>query len=175
MYKKIISFAKVEFFSLSYFLFYYLPGYHFTNKLRAYFVGFFLKKKGSHFILNREVIIESPQNIKIGDSVGINARCWISGGGDVINIGNNVLIGPNVIIITAGHNFSDISKPIKEQGHVEKGITIGNNTWIGAGVIILPGVTIGSNVVVGAGSIVTKSLEKNAVYVGNPARKIKER
>lgn len=173
MNQKIVNILRAEWFSWTYFLFYLLPGYHFSNKLRAGFVGLFLKKRGKKFILNREVIIESPHNISIGDNVGINARCWISGGGG-LDIEDNVLIGPGVHIITSNHNYGEHGKSIREQGHTHKPVRIENNAWIGAGTIILPGVTIGMRAVVGAGSIVTKSLEANGVYVGNPASKIKE-
>ena len=163
---------EVEIFSISYFFFYYLPGYHLSNKLRGYFVKLFFEKIGGNFILNREVIIECPKNIIVGDNVGVNARCWISGGGG-IKIGNNVLIGPGVKIITSNHNYSDTTRPLRNQGDEFKPVSIGDDSWIGAGVIILPGVHVGNNIVVGAGSVVTKSLDCSGVYVGNPARKIK--
>ncbi len=174
MYIKILKHIKIEIFSWSYFFFYLLPGYHFSNKLRGYFIRLFLKKCGKDFLVNREVIIEVPENISIGNHVGINTRCWISGGG-TIEIENHVLIGPNVTIVTANHNFIDITKPIKEQGHTTNKVILRKNTWIGAGTIILPGVEIGSNTVVGAGSVVTKSLDAQSVYAGNPAKKIRER
>lgn len=131
----------------------------------------FLNKCGKKFILNREVIFEVPQNMTLGDNVGINARCWISAGG-IIEIGDNVLIGPNVTIVTANHIFTDDNTPINKQGHTKNKVLIRDNTWIGANVTILPGVEIGSNTVIGAGSIVTKSLQPNSVYAGNPAKRI---
>lgn len=85
-----------------------------------------------------------------------------------VEIGEHVLIAPNVVITTSGHpvhpdlrlNGGQFSKPIK----------IGNHVWIGAQVVILPGVEIGDNSVIGAGSIVTKSIPANVVAVGNPCR-----
>lgn len=171
--KRVIELLKIELFSLGYFFFYIMPGYYLANKFRAFYLKFFLQKVGKNFLVNREVTIESPHKIILGDNVGINMGCWISGTGTLM-IGNNVLIGPNVTIITANHNYSEKGKPIKEQGHTLKSVNINNNVWIGAGTIILPGVTIGENCIVGAGSIVSKSLGPNASYAGNPAKKIKD-
>ena len=165
---------RVEIFSWSYFFISILPGYHFSNKIRGLFIGLFLKHKGANLILNREVIIEVPHNITLGNNVGINARCWISGGG-LLDIGDNVLIGPNVTIVTSNHNYSNLNSPIQEQGDTADAVSIGSNSWIGSAVVILPGVQIGANSIIGAGSIVTKSLSGNAVYAGNPAKKIKDR
>ncbi len=85
-----------------------------------------------------------------------------------ITIGNNVKIGPRVNLLTAGH-------PIDAAVRVSmlefaRPIVIGDNTWLGGNVTVLPGVTIGSNTVVGAGSVVTHDLPDNVVAVGNPAR-----
>ena len=92
-----------------------------------------------------------------------------------IYIGNDTMIGPNVTIATAGH---PILPELRRKGlQFNMPIHIGQNCWIGAGVIILPGITIGNNVVIGAGSIVTKDLPDDVVAVGNPCkilRKINE-
>lgn len=78
------------------------------------------------------------------------------------------MIGPNVTIATAAH---PILPALREKGYqYNMPVHIGKNCWLGAGVIVLPGVTIGDNTVVGAGSIVTKDLPANVVAVGNPCR-----
>lgn len=82
-----------------------------------------------------------------------------------ITIGKNVLIGPNVTISTTGH---PVSPRHRLDGMYSFPVTIGDNVWIGAGVIILPGVTIGENSVIGAGSVVTKDIPANVVAFGNP-------
>lgn len=88
-----------------------------------------------------------------------------------IEIGRNFLFAPGVKIISANHDFEDLSKP----KHSEP-IKIGNNVWIGANSTILPGVTIGSNCVIGAGTVVTKSFpEDNLIIAGNPAKVIGRR
>ncbi len=165
---------KIEIFSFLYFFIYHLPGYHYSNMIRGWFINLFLKSTGKHFILNREVIIESPQNISIGNNVQINARCWISGGGN-LTIGSNVLIGPHVVIHTANHSFMNKHELIRNQGHSLKKIIIEDDVWIGANSTILPGVRLSKGCIIGAGSVVTKNTEPYGVYVGVPAKKIKER
>ena len=84
------------------------------------------------------------------------------------------MISYNVHIRTVDHvHDPNDSRPIIEQGGIEKDIIIGNNVWIGYGAQILPGIKIGNNVIVGAGDIVTKDIEDNSVVVGVPARKVK--
>ncbi len=89
-----------------------------------------------------------------------------------IYIGDCTMLGPNVVLATAGH---PILPELREQGYQYNApIHIGKNCWLGAGVIVMPGVTIGDNTVVGAGSIVTKDLPSNVVAVGNPCRILRE-
>ena len=89
-----------------------------------------------------------------------------------VYVGDYTMIGPNVILATAGH---PVLPPLREQGYqYNMPVRIGRNCWLGAGVIVLPGVTIGDNTVVGAGSVVTKDLPPNVVAVGNPCRVLRE-
>ena len=110
-------------------------------------------------------------NIKFGKNFYANHNLTIL---DVnrVTFGNNVMCGPNVQIFTAGHPL-DASERISglEYG---KPIVIGDNVWIGGGVIILPNITIGKNVVIAAGSVVTKNVPDNVVVGGNPAKIIKK-
>lgn len=89
-----------------------------------------------------------------------------------IYVGDYTMIGPNVTLATAGH---PILPELREKGYqFNMPIHIGKNCWLGAGVVVLPGVTIGDNTVVGAGSIVTKDLPPNVVAVGNPCKVLRE-
>lgn len=89
-----------------------------------------------------------------------------------IFIGASVMIGPNVTIATAGHPIDPELRKKVAQYNIP--VRIGNNVWIGAGAVVLPGVSIGENTVIGAGSIVTKDIPANVVAVGNPCRVLRE-
>jgi maltose O-acetyltransferase len=108
---------------------------------------------------------------EIGDHSGLGVDSFIG----LVKIGQNVMMGPQVIIMDSSHLFSIKNIPMRTQGSVSKGIEIEDDVWIGARTIILPGIKIGRGSVVGAGSIVTKDVPKNAVVGGNPARLIRYR
>jgi len=118
-----------------------------------------------------------PLHCDYGSQIRIGARTYANVGLvalDVapITIGTDVLIGPNVQLITATHPLDPELRRAKwESG---RPITVGDNVWLGAGVIVLPGVTIGDDAVVGAGAVVTKDVPSGAVAVGNPARVVRE-
>lgn len=89
-----------------------------------------------------------------------------------IYVGDYTMFGPNVVIATAGH---PILPELREKAYqYNMPVHIGRNCWLGAGVIVVPGVTIGDNTVIGAGSIVTKDIPSNVVAVGNPCRVLRE-
>lgn len=89
-----------------------------------------------------------------------------------IFVGDNTMIGPNVIIATAGH---PVLPRLREKGYqYNMPVKIGKNCWLGAGVIVLPGVTIGDNTVIGAGSVVTKDIPSGVVAYGNPCRALRK-
>lgn len=89
-----------------------------------------------------------------------------------ITIGDNVFMGPRVGLYTAGHPIDAAIRA--EQLEYGKGITIGNDVWMGGNVVVNPGVTIGNNVVIGSGSVVTHDIPDNVVAVGNPCRVLRE-
>ncbi|MCR5523398.1 MAG: sugar O-acetyltransferase, partial [Clostridia bacterium] len=125
----------------------------------------------------KDTFIDAPfrcdygKHITVGKRFYANSYCTII---DVapVTIGDNVLLGPNVQIITAGHPIHPDSRNSKYEYGIP--ITIGDNVWIGAGAIILPGVNIGSNTVIGAGAVVTKDIPDGVVAAGNPCKPIKD-
>ena len=109
--------------------------------------------------------------LALGDQFYANFNLVIIDDMDVY-IGNQVMIGPNVTICTTGHPVYPL---YREMGaHYSLPIHIGNKVWIGANSVVLPGVTIGDNSVIGAGSIVTRDIPANVVAVGNPCRVLRE-
>lgn len=106
-------------------------------------------------------------HVHLGNNVYANFNLTLVDDGHVY-IGDRVMIGPNVTIATANH---PIDPELRAKGlQYNKDVYIGENTWIGAGVIIVPGVRIGKNTVIGGGSVVTKDIPDNVVAVGNPCR-----
>jgi maltose O-acetyltransferase len=89
-----------------------------------------------------------------------------------VTIGADVQIGPNVQLLTAIHPLE--AEPRRDKWESAEPITIGDNVWLGGGVIVLPGVTIGADTVVGAGSVVTRDLPAGVLAVGTPARVVRE-
>jgi len=123
-----------------------------------------------------DVEVRAPFQCDYGTYIRIGDRTFVNFGLvalDVmpITIGDDVQIGPNVQLLTATHPLD----PALRRARWEAGepITIGDNVWLGGGVIVLPGVTIGKDAVVGAGAVVTRAVPPGAVAVGNPARVIR--
>ncbi|NDV84018.1 sugar O-acetyltransferase [Bacteroides sp. 51] len=112
--------------------------------------------------------INYGKHIKIGKNVFINFNCTLLDLGG-ITIEDNVLIGPNVSILSEGHP----TLPINRHSLIPKSIHIKKNAWIGAGATILQGVTIGENAIVAAGAVVSKDVPGNAIVGGIPAKIIK--
>lgn len=111
------------------------------------------------------------KNVHFGNDVYANFNLTLVDDGEIF-VGNNVMFAPNVIVATATHPVHPELR--KKQAQYNLPIYIGNNVWIGAGSIILPGVKIGDNSVIGAGSIVTKDIPANVVAVRNPCRVLRE-
>ena len=110
-------------------------------------------------------------HVHFGNVIYANSNLTIVDDGHVY-VGDKVMFGPNVTIATANH---PAEPTLREKGlQYNKDVTIGENVWIGAGVVIVPGVHIGRNSVIGAGSIVTKDIPENVVAVGNPCRVLRE-
>ncbi|MGW4055058.1 sugar O-acetyltransferase [Streptomyces sp. NPDC004779] len=115
--------------------------------------------------------------VDYGSNITIGARTFVNyhlTALDVaaITIGEDCQIGPNVQLLTPTHPLEP--QPRRDKLEAARPITLGNNVWLGGGVIVCPGVTIGDNSVIGAGAVVTKDIPANVVAVGNPARPVRD-
>jgi maltose O-acetyltransferase len=122
-------------------------------------------------------VVRPPFRCDYGYQTHLGARVFANWGLialDVgrITIGDDVQIGPNVQLLTATHPLEAEPRRAKWEG--SRPIVIGDNVWLGGGVIVCPGVTIGANTVVGAGAVVVRDLPANVLAVGNPARVVRE-
>nr|APO32318.1 phn_thr-fam: phosphonate metabolim protein, transferase hexapeptide repeat [uncultured bacterium] len=137
--------------------------------------------KGKNLWITAPFYVDYGNNIYFGNNCEVNMNCTFLDD-NIIRIGDNALIAPNVQIYTAFHptNANDRFGAPKDDGSFEfcktqtAPVIIGNNVWIGGEAIIMPGVTIGNNVVIEAGSIVTKDIPDNVIAYGNPCRVVRE-
>ena len=128
------------------------------------------KKYGSALRIEPGFRCDYGDKISFGDNCFVNYNCVMLDGG-LITLGDDVLIGPNVQILTINHSTAADQRLSKQS--FAQDVNIKNNVWIGAGAIILPGVTIGEGAVVAAGSVVTKDIDKATLVAGNPARALR--
>ena len=139
--------------------------YHAPEELTALFAELTGRVPGEGFGFFPPFFTDCGKNIHVGKRVFINSGCKFQDQGGIY-IGDESLIGHNVVIATLNH----FVEPERRSGMTPKAVRIGRRVWIGSNSTILPGVTIGDNAIVGAGSVVTRDVPANAVAVGNPAR-----
>ena len=113
------------------------------------------------------------KNVHVGKNVIFNFNVCLVDDADIF-IGDDCLIGPGSHIITAQHPISPMLRKGEDKLQYNKPIHLGNNVWLGAGVIVLPGVTIGDNSIVAAGSVVTHSVGSNVIVAGTPAKVLRQ-
>ncbi|MBQ4812041.1 acyltransferase [Pseudoalteromonas luteoviolacea] len=142
-------------------------------KIRSFLVSKIFSSVGENVNIAQGVIFGRGANISIGNNSGIGEKSRLVSMGN-ITIGNDVMIAPEVLMLTGGHEYDDRNLLLREHASIVKPITIGDDCWIGARAIILPGVTVADRVIIAAGSVVTKDLAESGIYGGNPARKIKD-
>ncbi|MFD4762123.1 sugar O-acetyltransferase [Streptomyces sp. NPDC058439] len=125
---------------------------------------------GAGVCVRPPLFVDYGSHISVGEGTFINYHLTAL---DVapIRIGKDCQIGPNVQLLTPTHPVEP--QPRRDKLEAAQPITIGDNVWLGGGVIVLPGVTIGDNSVIGAGAVVTKDIPPNVVAVGNPARVVR--
>jgi len=155
----------------------------FLKNLFKYYLGLDkygqIKNKYKGLRIGKHVDINPIREVSFGKNVSISKNTSIttsSNGKSKIYIGDDVMIGHNVLIIGGNHNISRRDIPMNQQGEGKDGpIIIENDVWIGAGSIILTGVTVKQGSVIGAGSVVTKDVPAYSIVAGNPAKLIKKR
>ena len=131
-----------------------------------------------HFSLGKRSVIESyccinnaVGDVVIGDHTRVGIHCTVIG---PVTIGSHVNLAQGITVTALNHNFKDTTLRIDEQGISTNPITIGDDVWIGANAVILPGVTIGKHAVIAAGAVVTKDVPDNCIVGGVPARILKD-
>jgi acetyltransferase-like isoleucine patch superfamily enzyme len=144
-------------------------GFNDMDEIRALFSDLIGKKVDDSFSLIPPFYTTGGVDISLGRNVFINQNCTFYDLGG-ITIADDVMIGPNVSIITSGH---PIEPSQRRTGVIAKPIVVERNVWIAAGAIIIGGVTVGENSVVSAGSVVTRNVPPNTLVGGNPARVIR--
>lgn len=168
--KKLIGYVLYHFF------FSWLPHYQLgvnwklSRKLRSFATGLYIARCGCDVDVGRKVKLSAK--LQLGDRSSIGDFSHLQGD---ISIGTDVMMAPRCALIADNHRFDDLSRPMNTQGTEEQKIVIGNDVWLGYGVIVLPGVTIGDGAICAAGAVVTKDVVPGSIVGGNPAKLIKMR
>ena len=142
-----------------------------ARSIRTHLARGFVVHAGDRINLQRGAVFGAK--LSIGDRSGIGSKCVLQG---PVQIGCDVMMGPEVLVYTRNHNFDRTDITMREQGYQEeKPVIIEDDVWIGARVVILPGIRVGKGAIIGAAAVVTKDVPPYAVVGGNPAKIIKFR
>jgi len=164
-------------------IFYYLflsklPSARFTPIFSNWRVWYFqhvlkiMAKGGNPAMIGDSVYIAKGQKITMGSGCRINENVYL----EKVTLGNDVLIAPNVSLLSRMHEFERTDIPMSLQGYrEEKAVVIEDDVWLGRNVVVLPGITVGKGAIVAAGAIVTKDVEAYTIVAGVPAVKISTR
>jgi acetyltransferase-like isoleucine patch superfamily enzyme len=117
----------------------------------------------------------SDGDLSIGEQVSVGSGCFLSADAGGLHIGDFCMIGPNTSIIGNDYKYDRLDVPVIKQEKTSRGISIGNDVWVGAGCVITDGVTIGDHCIIAPNSLVKNSLPAGTIAMGNPAKKIFER
>ena len=142
------------------------PDWQIFMKMRGFLTSIAFKKTGSNFQLCSTSMVVLSSNITVGDNVYFAHDTWLQGVGG-IEIGDNVMLGPQTIISTTKHTFGKYG--YRFSAGINKKVKIGDGTWTGAGTKVMSGVTIGKGVLCAAGSVVVKDVPDFAIVAGCPA------
>lgn len=145
----------------------------FAQQLRNLCARKLLKQCGRSIRVNPGVRFGSGARVAVGNNCNLSQRMRVIG--DLI-LGDDVMLGPEIVFISYNHEFSDLEVPMRAQGVTDsKPVVVGNDVWIGMRALIMPGVHIGNHAIVAAGSVVTKDVPEWGIVGGNPAKLIKYR
>jgi len=135
-----------------------------------------LASVGDGTVIRPTASIQYPSQISIGKRCHVNrfSCLWASPSAKIV-LGDNVLMGPGVFITTSNHGVARNGMPMHDQTATEADVRIGNDVWLGAHVVVLPGVTVGDGAICAAGAVVTRNVNEYAIVGGVPARTIGER
>lgn len=129
------------------------------KRLRRYLMSNLIAHMGKNVNIEKGASI--ARGCSIGDNSGVGVRCELNG---TVIIGNDVMMGPDVVVYTVNHQFSDKNRLIREQAYrEEEPVIIGDDVWIGRRVMVMPGTEIGKGAVIGAGSVVAKNIPEYAI------------
>jgi len=149
------------------------PGGLLGQWLRRILVQKMLAGCGHSIRVNRKVDVASGKRVTVGNNCALGPGMVIIG--DVV-VGDDLMSGPDVVMISYNHRVDDTSRPMRVQGASEsRPVVIGDDVWIGMRAMIMPGVTVGSHAIIAAGSVVTKDVPEWGIVGGNPAKILKFR
>jgi len=149
------------------------PGAWLGQTLRRVLAQQIFERCGPHVRINRGANFGTGARIHLGENSSISIDCWVASD---TRIGDDVMMAPQVTILSNSHNFTRTDISMRAQGAPPpRPVSIGNDVWIGTRAIILPGVRVGSHCIIGAGAVVTKDVPDWAIVGGNPARVIRYR
>lgn len=173
-----LGLSRVFYLGLYYGFARYLPasdkpyGGRFARRVRFFCCKRIFSKCGIDVNVEHGVDFDAGNRIEIGDHSGLGIDSRIG----AVRIGKDVIMGPEVMIISINHLYSDLAMPMRLQGDTPPNpVIIEDDVWIGARAIILPGRKIGKGAIIGAGSVITKDVPPNAIVGGNPAKVLKYR
>lgn len=138
-------------------------------KMKIALLRIFGAKIGNGLVIKNNVIVKYPWRLIIGNDCWLGENCWIDNLDKVV-IGNDVCISQGAMLLTGNHDYSNSNMPYRNAS-----IRIEDGVWIGAQTTVCPGVIAHRNSILTVGSILTKDMDRNGIYQGNPAIKIRER
>ncbi len=175
---KKLKISQILALTLYYGLAQFLPNYPFLmgKKFRGFLGNILFKNSEKNINVEKRAYFGLGNDIKIGKNsgIGIRANIYGIGGGGKLIIGKNVIMAPDVCILTLKHNYENTKIPKNEQEIETSTIIIEDDVWIGTHAIILPNIKIGKGAVIGAGAVVTKNVADYSVVGGVPAKLIKQ-